>query len=115
MVYLKTCGKSLLQLSVIIFFLFIGNQSFAQNASCYGPYNSTPAAVWGIAEKFQSNAVIWNGATPTAADLNGDNISELLVTANDYSGYYVYQGNGSNASTATKNYVILMRVIFDKA
>ena len=98
-------NRILISVSLAIF-LFIGNQSLAQNANCYGPYNSTPAAVWGIAEKFQSNAVIWNGATPTAADLNGDNISELLVTANDYSGYYVYQGNGSNASTATKNYVM---------
>ncbi len=90
-------------------FLLLGvntNVNAQANPNCYAPYNPTPAAVWGIAEKFQSNAVIWNGATPTAADLNGDNISELLVTANDYSGYYVYQGNGSNATTATKNYVI---------
>jgi len=60
------------------------------SANCYGPYNPTPASVWGIAEKFASNAVIWNGGTPTAADLNGDGITELLVPASDYSGYYTY-------------------------
>jgi hypothetical protein len=74
--------------------------------TCYGPYNPTPATSWGIAEKFQSNAVVWNGGTPTAADLDGDGISEILVPASDYSGYYTYKGNGSNKTTATKNYVI---------
>ena len=106
MAYLRTWCKPLNKLVIILFLLFAGNQILAQNTSCYGPYNTTPATSWGIAQKFASNAIIWNGATPTAADLNGDNISELLVTANDYSGYYTYQGNGSNASTATKNYVI---------
>ena len=76
------------------------------NANCYGPYNPTPATVWGIAEKFQSNPVIWNGCTPTAADLDGDGISEILATASDNSGYFVYKGNGSNKTTATKKYVI---------
>ncbi|MBP6091782.1 MAG: hypothetical protein KA521_11050, partial [Crocinitomicaceae bacterium] len=76
------------------------------NANCYGPYNATPAPVWGIAEKFQTSVGIWNGGTPTAADLNGDGISELLVPASDQSGYYVYKGDGSNKTTATKNYVI---------
>ena len=74
--------------------------------TCYGPYNPTPATSCGIAEKFQSNAVVWNGGTPTAADLDGDGISEILVPASDYSGYYTYKGNGSNKTTATKNYVI---------
>jgi hypothetical protein len=76
------------------------------NANCFGPYNPTPATVWGIAEKFQSNAVIWNGGTPTAADIDGDGISEILVPASDNSGYFTYKGNGSNKTTATKNYVI---------
>ena len=40
MVYLKTCGKSLLQLSVIIFFLFIGNQSLAQDTDGDGVLNT---------------------------------------------------------------------------
>jgi hypothetical protein len=106
MILSKVLNNRSLLCAFFALFLFIGNQSLAQNASCYGPYNPAPAAVWGIAEKFQSNAVIWNGATPTAADLNGDNISELLVTANDKTGYYTYSGNGSNTASATKNYVI---------
>jgi hypothetical protein len=76
------------------------------NANCFGPYNPTPASQWGISEKFQSSVGIWNGGTPTAADLNGDGISELLVPASDQSGYYVYKGDGSNKTTATKDYVI---------
>jgi hypothetical protein len=76
------------------------------NANCFGPYNPTPAKVWGIAEKFQSSVGIWNGSTPTAADLDGDGISEILATASDNSGYFVYEGNGSNKTTATKKYVI---------
>jgi gliding motility-associated-like protein len=48
------------------------------NTNCYGPYNPTPAAVWGVAEKFQSNALIWNGGTPTAADIDGDGISDRI-------------------------------------
>ncbi|KAI9549350.1 hypothetical protein GHT06_003716 [Daphnia sinensis] len=65
-----------------------------------------PASIWGIALKFESNTGIWNGGTPTAADLNGDDISDLLVPASDNSGYFVYAGNGSNSTTATKRYVI---------
>jgi hypothetical protein len=57
-------------------------------------------------QKFQSNAVIWNGGTPTAADLNGDGISEILVPASDNSGYFVFRGNGSNATSGTKSFVI---------
>jgi len=90
-------------------FLFLGTNTTANaqtNANCYGPYNPTPAQVWGIAEKFASNTGIWNGGTPTAADLNNDGISELLVPASDQSGYFVYKGDGSNKTTATKNYVI---------
>lgn len=56
--------------------------------TCYGPYNPTPATSWGIAEKSQSSAVIWNGATPTAADMDGDGISELIVTASDKSFWF---------------------------
>uniref|UniRef100_UPI0040481754 tandem-95 repeat protein n=1 Tax=Algoriphagus sp. TaxID=1872435 RepID=UPI0040481754 len=59
-----------------------------------------------MVKKFQSNALIWNGGTPTAADLNGDGISEILAPANDYSGYYVYKGDGTNKTTATKDFVI---------
>ena len=81
-------------------------QTITTNANCYAPYSPIPASTWGIAEKFQSNAVIWNGGTPTAADLDGDGISEILVPASDNSGYYTYKGNGSNKTTATKNYVI---------
>ena len=50
--------------------------------------------------------MIWNGGTPTAADLNGDGISEILVPASDNSGYFVYKGDGSNATTGTKDFVI---------
>ncbi|MEY4011433.1 MAG: hypothetical protein RIT22_557, partial [Bacteroidota bacterium] len=95
--------------SFALLFLLLGFNSTVNaqaNANCFGPYNPAPAPVWGIAEKFQSNVGIWNGATPTAADLDGDGISELLATASDNSGYYVYEGNGSNKTTATKKYVI---------
>jgi len=88
-------------------FQLVSEFAIAQTtANCYGPYNPAPASVWGISEKFASNAVVWNGGTPTAADLDGDNISEILVPASDNSGYYTYKGNGSNKTTATKNYVI---------
>uniref|UniRef100_UPI0037C109F2 hypothetical protein n=1 Tax=Flavobacterium sp. TaxID=239 RepID=UPI0037C109F2 len=90
-------------------FLLLGTNTTVTaqtNANCYGPYNPTPAAVWGVTEKFASNIGIWNGGTPTAADLNGDAISELLVPASDQSGYFVYKGDGSNKTTATKKYVI---------
>ncbi len=50
---------------------------------CVAPYNPTPATTWGMIQKFQSNALIWNGGTPKAADLKGDGISEILAPAND--------------------------------
>ena len=95
--------------SFALLFLLLGFNSTVNaqsNANCYGPYNATPAPIWGIAEKFQTSVGIWNGGSPTAADLNGDGISELLVPAADQSGYFVYKGDGSNKTTATKNYVI---------
>ena len=102
--------RSSFRVCILVFLIGISstsNKLQAQtNANCYGPFNPTPASTWGIAEKFQSNPLIWNGGTPTAADLNGDGISELLVPAADQSGYYVYKGNGSNKSSATKDYVI---------
>jgi hypothetical protein len=100
--------KNLVATFALVFLLLGANitANAQSNANCYGPYNPTPATVWGIAEKFQSNPVIWNGCTPTAADLDGDGISEILATASDNSGYYVYEGNGSNKTTATKKYVI---------
>ena len=70
--------------------LLIGISSITNAQTCYGPYNPTPASVWGIAEKFASNAVIWNGSTPTAADMDGDGISELIVTAADCNGAIEY-------------------------
>jgi hypothetical protein len=80
--------------------------SAQDNDGCYGPYSAIPESVWGIAQKFESNPLIWGGSTPTAADLDGDGISELLVTALDKSGFYVYKGNGANATSGTKDYVI---------
>ncbi|MFN5422171.1 MAG: hypothetical protein ACK5AO_02790, partial [bacterium] len=101
----QSAKKTLAVVAISIFFIW--HDATAQpNSNCYGPYNPTPAPVWGITEKFQSNPVVWNGATPTAADLDGDGISELIVTATDKTGYYTYKGNGSNKTTATKNYVI---------
>ncbi|MBP5984412.1 MAG: hypothetical protein KA734_11845, partial [Fluviicola sp.] len=96
----------LIPLVGILLFVFPASLTAQTNANCYGPYNATPAPVWGIAEKFQTSVGIWNGGSPTAADLNGDGISELIVPASDQSGYYVYKGDGSNKTTATKNYVI---------
>ena len=90
---------------IIILLQFIFVFANAQTP-CVGPYNPTPASAWGMVQKFQSNTVIWNGGTPTAADLNGDGISEILAPANDYTGYYVYKGDGTNNSTATKDFVI---------
>jgi len=50
-------------------FQLVSEFAFAQtSANCFGPYNPAPASVWGISEKFASNAVVWNGGTPTAAD-----------------------------------------------
>ena len=97
-------GKAAFLVLLVAVSAIFSSRVFSQ--TCYGPYNPTPATSWGIAEKFQSNAVVWNGGTPTAADLDGDGISEILVPASDYSGYYTYKGNGSNKTTATKNYVI---------
>jgi hypothetical protein len=95
------------KVGLILLLIVISFISNAQtNANCFAPYNPTPATVWGISEKFQSNPLIWNGGTPTAADLNNDGISEILVPASDNSGYYTYKGNGTNKTTATKNYVI---------
>jgi gliding motility-associated-like protein len=90
---------------LIFFFQFVIVFANAQTP-CVAPYNPTPASTWGMVQKFQSNAVIWNGGTPTAADLNGDGISEILAPASDYSGYYVYKGDGTNKTTATKDFVI---------
>ena len=90
---------------LLLFFQLFSTFAFAQTV-CVAPYNPTPATSWGMVQKFQSNALIWNGGTPTAADLNGDGISEILAPANDYSGYYVYKGDGTNKTTATKDFVI---------
>ena len=73
---------------LFFFFQLVSTSAFAQTV-CVAPYNPTPATSWGMVQKFQSNALIWNGGTPTAADLNGDGISEILAPANEYSGYYV--------------------------
>ena len=100
-----------MKLRLPIFLLLVGcfqlvsEFAFAQT-SCVVPYNPTPVSTWGMVQKFQSSAVIWNGGTPTAADLNGDGISEILVPASDNSGYFVYKGDGSNATTGTKDFVI---------
>jgi hypothetical protein len=97
--------RNISTLFIVFFFQFLSVSAQSQN-NCVVPYNPTPASTWGMVQKFQSNAVIWNGGTPTAADLNGDGISEILVPANDNTGYYVYKGDGSNSSTGTKNFVI---------
>ena len=94
--------RAVLILVILQFFCVIASAQ----TPCAAPYNPTPATSWGMVQKFQSNALIWNGGTPTAADLNGDGISELLAPANDYTGYYVYKGDGSNKTTATKDFVI---------
>ncbi len=94
-----------IRIVLIVLFQLASLFAFAQTP-CVAPYNPTPASSWGMVQKFQSSAVIWNGGTPTAADLNGDGISELLAPANDYTGYYVYKGDGSNKTTATKDFVI---------
>ena len=70
---------------LLICFQLCAAFAFSQTP-CAAPYNPTPATSWGMVQKFQSNAVIWNGGTPTAADLNGDGISEILAHASDYSG-----------------------------
>ncbi len=100
--------KNLMATFVLVFLLLGANTNVnAQtNTNCFVPYNPTPASVWGVEEKFKGNAVVWSGATPTAADLDGDGISELLVTSTSKSGYYVYKGDGSNKTTATIKYTI---------
>ncbi len=95
-----------IQFIIIFLPLFISTNNIYSQSSCTAPYNSSPEINWGIVKHFQSNAVIWNGGTPTAADLNGDGISEILAPASDYTGYYVYAGNGTNATTASKDFVI---------
>jgi gliding motility-associated-like protein len=92
-------------LLAIVLTLNFSPKGFAQTP-CVAPYNPTPASSWGMVQKFQSNAIIWNGGTPTAADLNGDGISEILAPANDYSGYFVFKGDGTNKTTASKDFVI---------
>ena len=97
--------RSLTRVSLLVLLIGISSITNAQTP-CVVPYNPTPASTWGMVQKFQSSAVIWNGGTPTVADLNGDGISEILATASDFSGYYVYKGDGSNKTTATKDFVI---------
>ena len=96
---------SLGKFSILVLSLLISVVAFSQTL-CVAPYNPTPSSTWGMVQKFQSSSVIWNGGTPTAADLNGDGISEILVPASNYTGYYVYKGDGSNALTGTKDFVI---------
>ena len=92
---------------VCILGIFIGLNSIVNaQTPCVAPYNPTPASTWGMVQKFQTSTGIWNGGTPTAADLNGDGISEILAPASDYSGYYVYKGDGTNKTIATKDFVI---------
>jgi hypothetical protein len=105
---IKNCVRNCFSFrTVLIFgiFQFISVFSIGQTP-CVAPYNPTPASSWGMVQKFQSSAIIWNGGTPTAADLNGDGISEILAPASDFSGYYVYKGDGTNKTTATKDFVI---------
>jgi hypothetical protein len=76
--------------------------------SCQGSaINCTaPAGMpnFGIQADWSSNAVIWNGSTPTVGDLDGDGISEILIQSSANNGFYVYEGNGSNSTTASINY-----------
>ena len=98
---------------LLLFFQLFSTFAFAQTV-CVAPYNPTPATSWGMVQKFQSNALIWNGGTPTAADLNGDGISEILAPANDYSGYYVYKGDGTNKTTVLsekKGRIIFVQIL----
>jgi hypothetical protein len=58
-------NRSILRLCrvrAILFFVLFQLVSFfinAQNA-CVVPYNPTPAANWGMIQKFPSSAVFWN-------------------------------------------------------
>jgi hypothetical protein len=96
----------LLGFCLIVFFLIQFTYVSVHAQICAAPYNPTPATSWGMVQKFQSNALIWNGGTPTAADLNGDGISEILAPDENFTGYYVYKGDGTNKTTATKDFVI---------
>ena len=95
---------------VCILGIFIGLNSIVNaQTPCVAPYNPTPASSWGMVQKFQTSTGIWNGGTPTAADLNGDGISEILVPASDNSGYFVYKGDGSNATTGKLDFQIAIQ------
>lgn len=65
-----------------------------------------PPASFGMGLDWQSSNNVWKGSTPTVADLDGDGISEILVTSTSWNGYYVYEGDGSNQSSATLDYQI---------
>ncbi len=96
----------LFRFCLTVFFLIQFTYVSVHAQICAAPYNPTPATSWGMVQKFQSNALIWNGGTPTAADLNGDGISEILAPDENFTGYYVYKGDGTNKTTATKDFVI---------
>ena len=65
--------KNLVATFALVFLLLGANTNVnaQSNTNCFVPYNPTPASVWGVEEKFKGNAVVWSGATPTAADLDG--------------------------------------------
>ena len=97
--------RSFFRVCILVFLIGISSIVNAQTP-CVAPYNPTPASTWGMVQKFQTSTGIWNGGTPTAADLNGDGISEILVPASDNSGYFVYKGDGSNATTGKLDFQI---------
>lgn len=67
---------------------------------------SVPASLasFGMGLDWQSSNNVWRGSTPTVADLDGDGLPEILVTSNSLNGYYVYEGDSSNQSSATLDY-----------